>query len=132
MRSLSIRTTLGLVIGILGLLLVAVSIIALVAAVEHNRAAQKVARLAPISQDFFNSLQQHRLERGNILIAMRGDNPASKDTVDGIAGPRDATKAGYNAGFAKLSAVSGLPGTAELLADRTSTRQLQSLMRISY
>src|SRR3546814_16167917 len=60
---------------------------------------------------------------------MRGDKPASKDTVDGIAGQRDATKAGYNAGFAKLSAVSGLPGTAELLAKLKAAEDAVEAMR---
>jgi methyl-accepting chemotaxis protein len=129
MRSLSIRTTLGLVIGILGLMLVALSIIALASAIQRNTAARKVAQLAPISQAFFNSLQQHRLERGNILIAMRGEAAASKDTIDGIAAQRDGTKQAYETGFAKLSAVSDLPGTAPLIAKLKSAQDAVEAMR---
>lgn len=120
--NLSIRTTLGLVIGILGLMLVAGSINALLNNLDRNAAAKRVAQLAPISQAFFQSLQQHRLERGNILIVFRAEAPASKDSIDNITAQRDGTLKGFNTGYAMLSAVSAdLPG-ARTAADQAEGR----------
>ncbi|MEK9971259.1 MAG: HAMP domain-containing protein, partial [Ferrovibrio sp.] len=129
MPSFSIRTTLGLVIGILGLMLVAGSINALLQALDRNAAAQRVATLAPISQSFFRSLQQHRLERGNILIVFRADAPASKDTVDSITAQRDSTKEGFTNGYAALSALTDLPGAAPVLAKLKSAHDAVEAMR---
>jgi methyl-accepting chemotaxis protein len=129
MPSFSIRTTLGLVIGILGLMLVAGSINALLQALDRNAAAQRVATLAPISQSFFRSLQQHRLERGNILIVFRADGPAVKDTVDGITTQRDGAKEGFASGYAALSALTDLPGAAPVLAKLKSAHDAVEAMR---
>jgi len=54
---LSIRTILGLVIALLGLLLVATSVAALVEIAGRHGTAQSVAARAPVSQQFFKSLQ---------------------------------------------------------------------------
>jgi methyl-accepting chemotaxis protein len=126
----SIRTTLGLVIGILGLMLVAGSINALLNALDRNAAAKRVAQLAPISQAFFQSLQQHRLERGNILIVFRAEAPASKDSTDSITAQRDTTIKAYNTGYAMLSALSGeLPGAAPILTKLKSANDAVDAMR---
>jgi len=128
--NLSIRTTLGLVIGILGLMLVAGSINALLNNLDRNAAAKRVAQLAPISQAFFQSLQQHRLERGNILIVFRAEAPASKDSIDNITAQRDGTLKGFNTGYAMLSAVSAdLPGAAPLLTKLKAANDAVDAMR---
>jgi methyl-accepting chemotaxis protein len=128
--NLSIRTTLGLVIGILGLMLVAGSINALLNNLDRNAAAKRVAQLAPISQAFFQSLQQHRLERGNILIVFRAEAPASKDSIDNIAAQRDGTLKGFNAGYAMLSELSNdLPGAAALLTKLKAANDAVDAMR---
>jgi len=128
--NLSIRTTLGLVIGILGLMLVAGSINALLNNLDRNAAAKRVAQLAPISQAFFQSLQQHRLERGNILIVFRAETPASKDSIDNIAAQRDGTLKGFNAGYAMLSELSSeLPGAAALLTKLKAAHDAVDAMR---
>jgi methyl-accepting chemotaxis protein len=129
MPSFSIRTTLGLVIGILGLMLVAGSVNALLGAIDRHAAAQRVATLAPISQSFFRSLQQHRLERGNIMIVFRAEGPASKDTLDGITAQRDGAKDGFAQGYAALSAVSDLSGAAPVLAKLKSAHDAVEAMR---
>ncbi len=128
--NLSIRTTLGLVIGILGLMLVAGSINALLNNLDRNAAAKRVAQLAPISQAFFQSLQQHRLERGNILIVFRAEAPASKDSIDNITAQRDGTLKGFNAGYAMLSELSkDLPGAAALLTRLKAANDAVDAMR---
>jgi methyl-accepting chemotaxis protein len=130
MRNFSIRTTLGLVIGILGLMLVAGSINALLNAIDRNAAAKRVAQLAPISQAFFQSLQQHRLERGNILIVFRAEAPASKDSTESITTQRDNTLKGYNTGYAMLSALSNeLPGAAAILTKLKAANDAVDAMR---
>jgi methyl-accepting chemotaxis protein len=129
MPSFSIRTTLGLVIGVLGIMLVALSVISLNEAIQRNRAAQKVATLAPISQSFFRSLQQHRLERGNIMIVFRAEAPAVKDTVDSITTQRDGAIEGFNAGYASLAALTDLPGSAPVLAKLKTAHDAVNAMR---
>jgi methyl-accepting chemotaxis protein len=129
MPSFSIRTTLGLVIGILGVMLIALSVVGLTDAMQRNHAARKVADLAPISQAFFRSLQLHRLERGNIMIVFRADAPASKDTVDGITAQRDSAKDGFNTGYALLSAMPDLPGAAPVLTKLKSAHDAVEALR---
>ncbi|WP_300304275.1 methyl-accepting chemotaxis protein, partial [Ferrovibrio sp.] len=129
MPTFSIRTTLGLVIGVLGIMLVAISAVSLNDAVQRYSAAQRVATLAPISQAFFRSLQQHRLERGNILISLRADAPTSKDSLDNIAAQRDSTLDGYKTGVALLSAVSDLPGAPAILTKLKSANDAVDAMR---
>ncbi len=115
MQGISIRATLGLIIGVLGLMLVAFSFTALNSAIERSKMAQKVAQLAPISQAFFFSLQQHRLERGNILITLRGDAPATDDSRKSVAEYGANTKDGYARGMAQFSQMSDQPGAAPLI-----------------
>jgi methyl-accepting chemotaxis protein len=129
MPSLSIRTTLGLVIGIFALTLIGLSFSGLRDAIQRYRAAEKVATLAPISQAFFQSLQQHRLERGNILIMFRGEGPAPKETIDNILVQREGTLKGYNTGYAMLAALTDLPGTAPLLTKVKSANDAVDVMR---
>ena len=129
MPTFSIRTTLGLVIGVLGIMLVAISAVSLNEAIQRYNAAQKVATLAPISQAFFRSLQQHRLERGNILISLRADAPASKDTIDNISAQRDSTKDGYNTGFSLLSSLRDMPGAGPILTKLKSTHDAVDALR---
>jgi methyl-accepting chemotaxis protein len=129
MPTLSIRTTLGLVIGVLGLMLIGVSITAVTAALDRNRAAQRIATLAPISQAFFTSLQQHRLERGNILISFRADAPAPKETVENITTYRDAAKDAFGKGYAMLSALPDLSGAAPILTRLKTTNDAVDALR---
>ncbi len=129
MKALSIRSTLGVVIGLLGLLLVAVSAIALMGALERYRAAQKVATLAPISQSFFDSLQAHRLERGNVLIALGNPQPAEKTVTDGIAEQRANAQKGFSSGFAGLAQLRNMPGAEALLGRLKSTHDAVEALR---
>ncbi len=116
MLNLSIRTTLGLIIGLLGIMLVGVSINAMLGAVERSKAAQRVSALAPISQAFFRTLQEHRLERGNILIALRNANAADDTLNKNITQQRDNAREGFASGMKQLAALGNLPGAAPLLA----------------
>jgi len=129
MRNLSIRSTLGVVIGLLGLLLLAVSSDSLLGALDRYRAAQKVAMLAPISQSFFQSLQAHRLERGNVLIALGRPQPADKTTTDGITEQRDHTKKNFADGYAALGKLAAQPGVDAILSRLKSTHEAVDALR---
>jgi methyl-accepting chemotaxis protein len=116
-NNLSIRTLLGLIIGILGVLLIALSSSSLIAALDSNRAARHVAALAATSQSLFKGLQSLRLELGNVLTPLMAEAPAA-DTVDKtVGGYRKAAEEGYADGMAKLAAldVPGLPAAVAKL-----------------
>src|SRR5271167_3000965 len=99
LNNLSIRTLLGSIIGILGVLLIALSSLSLIAAFDGNRAARHVAALAATSQSLFKALQSHRLELGNELTPLMAEAPAA-DTVDkAVGGYRKAAEEGYADGM---------------------------------
>jgi methyl-accepting chemotaxis protein len=117
LNNLSIRTLLGSIIGILGVLLVALSSLSLIAAFDGNRAARHVAALATTSQSLFKALQSHRLELGNELTPLMAEAPAA-DTVDkAVGGYRKAAEEGYADGMAALASldVPGLPAAVAKL-----------------
>ncbi len=129
MVNLSIRTTLGIIIGLLGLMLLGVSVNALNGAIERDRGAERVATLAPISKDFFNTLQEHRLERGNILIALRNAAPADDAMRRNIAQQRDNARANLANGMRQLAQLGGLPGAAPILARVKSSHDAVEALR---
>ena len=129
MKNLSIRTTLSIVIGILGLLLVAVSTNALMKTLDLYQGARKVAALAPISLSFFQSLQAHRLERGNVLIALNNPQPPEKSVVDGIAEQRTNTIKSYTEGYAAFGQFSAMPGAEAVLSRLKSSYDAVDALR---
>src|SRR5277367_6329742 len=101
-NNLSIRTLLGLIIGVMGLLLIVLSASSLVEALGRSQDARKVATLAPATQALFKALQSHRLERGNELAPLMAEAPAP-DVLDRvIAGQRKTAEDGYATGVAIL------------------------------
>ncbi|HEV2677791.1 MAG TPA: HAMP domain-containing protein, partial [Aliidongia sp.] len=111
LNNFSIRAILGLVIGIMGLLLVVLSTVALVDAFDRNQAARRVAGLAATSQSLFKALQSHRLERGNELAPLMAEAPAAATVDQVVGGNRKATEEGYGDGMAALERLdlAGLP-----------------------
>ena len=118
LNNLSIRTVLGLVIGLMGLLLVVLSTMALVDALDRNQAARRVAALAGTTQSLFKALQSHRLERGNELAPLMADAPAAASVDQVVGGNRKSTEEGYTDGMAALARLDlpGLPATVAKLA----------------
>jgi hypothetical protein len=96
---LSIRTILGAVIGIMGLLLVAATTVALVGAAGRYDQTKSIAALAPVSGQFFKSLSYLRLERGNGLTALRGEAPADSGALNDIETNRRLDEEGYAGGL---------------------------------
>jgi methyl-accepting chemotaxis protein len=114
-NNLSIRTILGLVIGIMGLLLVVLSAGSLLTALDRNADARRVAALSATTQSLFKALQNHRLERGNELAPLLAEAPAP-DVVDKVVAPsRKGAEEGYAAGMAALGRLE-LPGLAAKVA----------------
>ena len=111
LNSLSIRTIMGLVIGLMGLMLVASSAGSLVTALERNANARRVAALSATTQSVFKALQNYRFERTNELAPLMADPPAP-DVVDKIVAPsRKSAEEGYAAATAALARLD-LPGLA--------------------
>src|ERR1700733_641426 len=117
---LSIRTILGSVIAIMGLLLVTASVIALVGVIGRHGEAQNVAARAPVSQQFFKSLQALRLERGNGVTGLKAPGEAEAGFIRDMLSERQVVEGGY-AGGLKLLAGLDVPGLAASVAQLKST-----------
>src|SRR5207249_1993720 len=101
------RLVLGQIIGVLGLMLFALSAAGLYSAVERNDAARRVASLAGIDQQLFATLIGFRIERGTTVPALISATPADGADDTRIADNRQVSENGYRA------AVERLAGTAE-------------------
>jgi methyl-accepting chemotaxis protein len=109
LSKLSIRATLGVLIGVMGLMLLASAVSDVADAYKRYAAAQRIATYAPISQALFKTLQEARLERGNTQTALSGEAPAAASMGDDIATNLRKTEEGYIASLALLANVQ-LPG----------------------
>jgi len=112
LSNLSIRTTLGLIIGILGFMLVALGADVVASSVSRYVAASRAASLAPVSLTMFKTLQESRLERGNTATALIGEAPMAAPMANVIAGHIRLTDEGYNASL-KMLADLDVPGLPE-------------------
>ncbi len=115
LSNLSIRTTLGLIIGILGFMLVALGVDVVASSVSRYVAASRAASLAPVSLTMFKTLQESRLERGNTTTSLIGEAPVAAAMADVIAGHMRLTDEGYNASV-KMLADLDVPGLPEAVA----------------
>lgn len=95
--NLSIRAVLGLMIGVLGLLLVGLSSMGVLGAIERNTAARRVETLAETSQQLFATLLGFRLERGTVNPALIAEAPADTVADSRIATNRQASENAYKA-----------------------------------
>ena len=128
LNNLSIRAVLGLVIGLMGLLLVVLSTVALIDAFDRNQAARRVAALAGTSQPLFKALQSHRLERGNELAPLMAEAPAAA-TVDQVVGAnRKSTEEGYADGMAAMARLD-LPGLPAMVAKLKAAHDTVAALR---
>ena len=103
---MSIRAVLGLIIGVLGCLLVALCAMELVAAVERNEAAQRVASLAGIDQQLFATLMGYRLERGTTIPSLISEAPADSVADARVGTNREISETGYRAVIERLAGTS--------------------------
>jgi methyl-accepting chemotaxis protein len=118
--NLSIRSVLGLIIGFLGILLVGLSAIGGLGAIERNGTAKRVERLAGTSKELFAILLGFRLERGAATSALMADLPISTAAQAQIDNNRLASEVAYRRVQERLASTSN-PKLASLIANLTST-----------
>lgn len=128
LSKLSIRATLGALIGAMGLVLVVTTVSDVSGAYSRYAAAQRVASYAPISQTLFRTLQEARLERGNTQTALSGEAPVIASMADDIARNRRITEEGYAASVAMLSKVA-LPGLDQALGKLKASHDALAALR---
>jgi methyl-accepting chemotaxis protein len=105
LAGLSIRTVLGLIIGVLAVLLLGRLAIDVTDAVGRYDAAKRVERLAGTDQQLFATLLGFRLERGGFLGALAGDEAVDATTESRIASNRQMSETGYKAVQERLAGV---------------------------
>lgn len=126
---MSIRVVLGQIIGVLGLLLVALSAAGLSSAVERNDAARRVASLAGTSQQLFAKLLGFRLERGTVNPALISAAAADSAADARIATNRQISETGYRAVIERLAG-SVEPALAPAFANLTAAHETLAAQRI--
>jgi methyl-accepting chemotaxis protein len=125
---MSIRLVLGQIIGVLGILLVALSALGLSAAVERNEAARRVASLTGTSQQLFATLLGFRLERGTTMPALLSEAPADSAADTRIATNRQISEAAYGAVVERLAG-NKEPGLATVFATLTAAHDALAAQR---
>ena len=125
---MSIRAVLGQIIGALGILLLALSAMELVSAVQRNEAARRVASLAGIDQQLFATLYGFRIERGTTYPALLSEAPADRAVDTRVTTNREISENGYRAVIERLAGTSD-PALASLLARFTATHDAVATQR---
>ncbi|MBL0929552.1 MAG: HAMP domain-containing histidine kinase [Alphaproteobacteria bacterium] len=128
LSKLSIRATLGALIGVMGVMLIASTVSDVSDAYSRYAAAQRIASYAPISQALFKTLQEARLERGNTQTALSGEAPVVASMADDIAKNRKVTEEGYAASVALLAKVS-LPGLDQAIGKLKASHEALAALR---
>ncbi len=118
-RNLSIRATLGILIVLLGVLLVAENTQSLVDAIRQTRSADRAVSLSTTSRDLLKTLLATRLERGLVTPALGADAVVTDADQRQIALRQQESTEGYQVIRAAL-AVFDLPG-ARAAADQLQT-----------
>jgi methyl-accepting chemotaxis protein len=116
LANLSIRSVLGLIIGVLGVLLLCQLAVGVFGAIERNGAAARVERLALTSQDLFAALLGFRLERGTFLATLVADGTADAAADTRITTNRQKSEDGFKAALDQLARVADPRFAARLSA----------------
>ena len=125
---MSIRAVLGQIIGALGFLLIALSAMELVSAVDRNEAARRVASLAGTDQQLFSTLLGFRLERGTTIPGLIRE-AASDSVADArLATNREISESGYRAVIERLAGTTD-PILTPLLARLTAAHESLATQR---
>jgi methyl-accepting chemotaxis protein len=77
---LSIRVVLNALFGVMGILLIGAYTRDMTIAWQHQREAERAARITAISRQVFIAMQGLRVERGTVSTALRGPTPVSPQT----------------------------------------------------
>ena len=115
--SLSIRSMVGGLVGLLGLILAVVVGSGLLTALDRYVAAERVAVLAALDKTLFFGSQNYRLEKGRMGAALALSPEAGKPLLEGSLAERsrvDAAMATVMPALARLE-LAGLPAVRERL-----------------
>jgi diguanylate cyclase (GGDEF)-like protein len=115
--SLSIRSMVGGLVGLLGLILAVVVGSGLLTALDRYEAAERVAALAAVDKMLFFASQNYRLEKGRMGAALALSTEAGKPLLEGSLAERsrvDAAMAKIVPALARLE-LTGLPAVRERL-----------------
>jgi methyl-accepting chemotaxis protein len=125
---MSIRAVLGQIIGVLGILLIALSAMELVSAVDRNEAARRVASLAGTDQQLFATLLGFRLERGTTNPGLISEAAADSAAEARVATNREVSENGYRAVIERLAGTAD-PTLVPLLARLTAAHETLATQR---
>lgn len=126
-RSLSIRSILGILLGTMGLLLVGLSGSTVLDAIGRNATAVKMERLTAATQSLFKMLVETRNERGMMNSMLPAAEPAAESSM--LAQYRRKFEANYADTISRLAAVRQ-PDLTSLVARITAAHDVFATMRI--
>jgi methyl-accepting chemotaxis protein len=115
-------------IGVIGLLLIVVSIEEVVDSGERYLDSRRVAALTAISKPLMTSMIAARLERGNLANGLGGPQPIDEKILGVIAGARREAEENYAPAIAGLEALD-MPGAAAVAATLRSTHDAAAALR---
>ncbi len=121
---LSIKWSLGLFLGVLGVIVFIYAGIDLSGALKRQAASERVLTLAQASRTALKTLLGTRLERGSLNIALSGEGPADAAITDNIANYRKTVEAGYGALVASIEAA----GIAKPISTLPALKQAHDAM----
>ncbi|MDR3439340.1 methyl-accepting chemotaxis protein [Telmatospirillum sp.] len=115
--ALSIRAVLSILVGFLGMLLIAVSVVTLLDAMRDWSSTNRIADATVTSRHLFKTIIAFRTERGSELTATAADAAADAATIDRFTSYRKIAEESYADGIAALAKldVVGLPTAVQHL-----------------
>ncbi|MDR3517807.1 MAG: methyl-accepting chemotaxis protein [Azospirillaceae bacterium] len=128
MPRITIRTTLSLLLGLMGTLLVVVSLLVLGQMVQNWRSAERVTALATVSRDLFSTLIGMRIERGSETTAVLSEAAADDVTLNRIAENRKISEDGYAKSTTALDSLD-IPGLAPVVERLKATHDAVAAIR---
>jgi len=135
-RLLSVAVLLPMITGLMSLLLVAAGIREALAAQERRAAAERVAFVTDVSADLFLAMQQLRLERAAVSIALAKAVAPTPAAWRAEGEMREAAERGLDGAASKLSSNADRYRLADLAGDLSEIRAqraaLQELRLLAY
>ncbi|MBW8813582.1 MAG: response regulator [Caulobacterales bacterium] len=128
-RLLSVGVLLPAITAFMSLVLIAGGSFWAVAAERRLELADRVAFTTGVSADIFNAMQQARLERGGLIVALAGRKPVPESSWRYAAGWRDSADRSVDAAIGKLSRNTAGAPRAELDAAIATIRTRQAAVR---
>ena len=128
LSNLSIRTILGLLIGAMALLLIALSLGALLEATHRFTDARRIAPVALGSQQLFASLVSAKVERGTLALVLGADAAVDAVGETRIADNRRVAEKSYADAMVRLGAID-LPGLSRIIETLRATHDALAAAR---